>query len=85
MIENKVEDWQRLVVSFRQCFPGEAGQKVLNYLSYQCYENRNTFDDENKSKGDRNLGKREIILLIREWMAKDPNEIPKQLRIIDNA
>jgi len=74
------EDWQKLVISFKQCFASEEGQAVLNCLSYQCFENRNTFVDNNEAKSNRNLGKREIILFIREWMACNPQEIPKNLK-----
>jgi len=74
------EDWQKLVIGIKQCFVSEEGQNVLNYLSYQCYENRNTFVDNNEAKSNRNLGRREIILLIREWMACNPQEIPERLK-----
>ena len=79
---SKVEDWQRLVIAFKQCFSSEHGQTVMNYLSYQCYEKRNTFDDKNETRSHRNLGRREIILLIREWMSQDPTKIPANLKEI---
>jgi len=72
---NKAEEWQNLVVAFKQ-----IPEIVLKYLSYQCFEDRNTFVDGNEAQGQRNLGKREIILLIREWLSKDPTEIPSNLR-----
>jgi hypothetical protein len=71
----KAEDWQNLVIAFKQ-----IPEIVLKYLSYQCYENRNTFVDGNEAQGQRNLGRREIILLIREWLSKDPTEIPKYFK-----
>jgi len=73
------EDWQKLVNAFKQVGNSDAGQIVLNYLSYQCFENRNTFVDNNEAMSNRNLGKREVILLIRQWMACDSRNIPKHL------
>ena len=78
------EDWQKLVTAFKQWGKSDAGEIVLNYLSYQCFENRNTFTD-NEAQSNRNLGKREIILLIRQWMACDSRNIPKNLKEKINA
>jgi len=82
---DKAEDWQKLVIAFKQAFSGESGQRVMDYLSYQCYENRNTFVDGNEDQGQRNLGRREIILLIREWLSKEPQNIPENLRRVENG
>jgi hypothetical protein len=75
----QIDDWQQLVIAFKQ-----IPELVLKWLSYQCFENRNTFNDENGAQGQRNLGKRELILLIREWMAKDPEQPPENLRRVKN-
>ena len=72
---NEAKDWQELVQAFK-----DIPKRVMEYLSYQCYENRNTFIDGNEAQSQRNLGKREIILLIREWQSKDPLDLPKDLR-----
>ena len=82
---DKAEDWQQIVIAFKQCFACDAGQKVLDVLSYQCFERTNTFVDGNEDQGQRNLGKREIILMIRDWLNKDPNNIPDNLRKPENA
>ena len=74
------EDWQKLVTAFKQVADTDAGEIVLNYLSYQCFENRNTFIDNNEAMSNRNLGKREIVLLIRRWIACDSRKIPKTLK-----
>jgi len=81
-----IDDWQQLVIAFKQ-----LPELFLDWLSKECYEHKNTFimydtnvmtrkttirnatDFENQ----RNLGKRELILLIREWMAKDPLQPPE--------
>jgi len=78
------EDWQKLVNAFKQWGESDSGEIVLNYLSYQCYENRNTFV-ESEAMSNRNIGKREVILLIREWMACDSRNIPKHLKEKFNA
>lgn len=83
--KNKAEDWQNLVIAFKQAFSGESGRRVMEYLSYQCYESRNTFVDGNEVMGQRNLGRREIILFIRDWLSKDPQNIPENLRIAENG
>lgn len=72
---DKAKDWQELVIAFK-----DIPQKVMDYLSYQCYENRNTFVDGNEAQSHRNNGKRELILLIRAWRSKDPLEVPEELR-----
>jgi len=77
---DKAQDWQKLVIAMKQFFGHEAGKTVLDYLSYQCFENRNTFVDNNEAKSNRNLGRREIILIIRDWMSKNPQDIPENLK-----
>lgn len=52
----------------------DSGKKLLEHLSYYCFEKRNTYVEGNSDKQNVNQGKRAVILHIRELIETDLNK-----------
>ena len=64
---------KQLIRDFQGAFDTPEGKRVLEYLSEECFENKNTFVLNNQYGTAFNEGKRYVILYIRAILAKDPN------------
>lgn len=63
-------------LNYQSFFATDVGKKVLDDLSYYCYEHRSTYVEGNHDKQNVNNGKRSVILYIRAQMK--PKTEPKQ-------
>ncbi len=64
---------KQLIRDFQGTFGTSEGKSVLENLSGECFENRNTFLSNNQHGTAFNEGKRYVILYIRGILAKDPH------------
>lgn len=53
---------------YRKLFTSPDGIRILEDLSYYCYENRSTYVEGSQSREHVNQGKRAVILHIRKMM-----------------
>ena len=64
---------KQLIRDFQGTFNTPEGKSVLEKLSDECFETKNTFMPNSQYGTAFNEGKRYVILIIRAMLAKDPN------------
>lgn len=72
---DRVDKAKQLIRDFQGTFGTPEGKRVLDELSKECFEGRNTFVLNNPDGTAFNEGKRYVILYIRDMLTKDPNVV----------
>ena len=68
-------------MDFKSLFTSETGSRVIDNLSFYCFEYRSTFAEGKQDKQNVNNGKRAVILYIREKMNKKLDEEVARLHL----
>ena len=75
------EDRRQMMLSFREVFTGQHGERVLGWLSQFCHEHGPTYVDGNPNKTAYKEGQRSIILFIRAQMSYDPSKVRQKVKV----